>query len=146
MSYLIREFEFQEETPDTSSICSESSNLSGVEICEDVQGIYVCDIPDEVIKISIENKKIVLSGYYDVSPFLVELITWSLVNAGGKTSVELKLLYCPTTMDAIHKYNQNVRNELKKASPATWILVLIFVIVLLALIGAIFFGVFNIFT
>ena len=145
MSYFERPIKFQGETPNKSSICSKCMDLSGVDICENEFGIYVCEIPNEIISISNNKSKIILSGYYDTSPFLLELATKHLVSIGGETSVELKSLDLPTTISSINEYNENYRKELKKANPVIWGLIVIFVLGLLAIIGAIFFGLFNIF-
>ena len=64
------------------------------------------------------------------------------MSLGGKTSLEQKLLSLPTTIDSINKYNENIRKEFKNAYPVIWGLIIILVV--LTVLGGIFFGLFKI--
>lgn len=110
MSYQVRPIEFKDHIPDLNTICTKCTELSGVEICGNERGIYVCDIPDKFTKISIDKKKITLSSFHGhISPFIDDLVTNYLKSVGGKTSVEIKPLKLPTTVDDIREYNEGVR-------------------------------------
>lgn len=90
MSYQVRPIEFEDQMPDLSTICTKCSELSGVDICGNERGIFVCEIPDEFTEISIDVNKITLSSFLGHnSPFIDDLVTNYLKSAGGKTSVEM---------------------------------------------------------
>jgi len=145
LSYLVRPIEFEDKAPEISAICLKCSDLAGVEICENEFGIFVSEIPNEIVNISKDKRKITLSGFYESSPFVVELVTNYLESIGGKIPAEKKSLNLPTTIEDIQKYNENIRKDFKKAYPVIWALIIIFVLVVVSVVGGMFFGLFKLF-
>lgn len=145
MSYQVRPIEFEDQTPDLNAICTKCSELSGVDICANEGGIYVCDIPDKFTKISIDKKKITLSGFHGhISPFINDLVTNYLKSIGGKTSVEIKPLKLPTTVDDILEYDEGIQQEWIEAYPVIRAHLVTYAIMALSVIGAILFGLYKI--